>query len=303
MHNIQDMSLVDFVPGFYSSGLCDQNDTHLPPFQPTLSYYTPVSETSDFSEAITPISLHAPVDLHGSPPPQIAAQRRGSVHFSPVPETIELSASSRPRSTSNTLHPRARIATPEPQSRRNSATGLGIDAVGISTPVSSPRLRQSNTVTFISEQIPPPPRRFYTPIAPNPAGLRQLQSQKRSLSYEDESEAASKKRKISNSASPAMTIDISDEDSFLLRLKDDEGLSWKDISTRFQDDLSKTVQIPALQMRLKRLRERMRVWTDVDVQALRMAHDYWVTHKFEIIASKVCLSISMSFLDLQIVDG
>jgi hypothetical protein len=127
--------------------------------------------------------------------------------------------------------------------------------------------------------------------------LRQLQSKKRSLSYEDENDTSSKKRKMSESVSPAH--EISDEDSFLLRLKDEEGLSWKDISQRFQDDLGKTVQIPALQMRLKRLRERMRVWTDVDVQALRMAHDYWVTNKFEIIASKVRLSVLVSNLNLH----
>jgi hypothetical protein len=289
MHTLQDMSLVDFVPSFYSADICDQNESHLPPFQPSLSYYTPVSEASDFSETLTPISLLPPGDIRGSPPPHVAAQRRGSVHLSPVPESIEVSTPSRPRSTSNTLHPRARIVTPEPQSRRNPSSGLGIEAGIPSTPVSSPRPRSLNTVTFISEPIPPPPRRFYTPIAPNPAGLRQLQSKKRSLSYEDENETSSKKRKMSESVSPAH--EISDEDSFLLRLKDEEGLSWKDISQRFQDDLGKTVQIPALQMRLKRLRERMRVWTDVDVQALRMAHDYWVTNKFEIIASKVRLSV------------
>ncbi|KAH7024302.1 hypothetical protein B0J12DRAFT_585524 [Macrophomina phaseolina] len=81
--------------------------------------------------------------------------------------------------------------------------------------------------------------------------------------------------------------DLSDEDRLLLKLKDEEGLPWKDIAARFQTDMGKTYQIPALQMRLKRLRERLRVWTDADMKALRMAHDYWRDSKFEIIAAKM----------------
>jgi len=32
----------------------------------------------------------------------------------------------------------------------------------------------------------------------------------------------------------------------------------------------------------------MRVWTDNDVTALKMASEYWSMQKFEIIAAKVC---------------
>jgi hypothetical protein len=82
-------------------------------------------------------------------------------------------------------------------------------------------------------------------------------------------------------------MELGEEDRLLIQLKDEESMPWKDIAARFQSDLGKTYQIPALQMRLKRLRERMRVWTDVDVKALRMAHEYWVQSKFDIIAQKV----------------
>jgi hypothetical protein len=71
-------------------------------------------------------------------------------------------------------------------------------------------------------------------------------------------------------------------------------MPWKDIAARFQTDLGKSYQIPALQMRLKRLRERMRVWTDTDVRALRMAHEYWVQNKFDIIAQKVSNPITQT---------
>lgn len=200
--------------------------------------------------------------------------------FSSVPNTIELASPTRTHSSHSAFHP----CTPElPQPR--SEDGLGIASV-YRTPASSPQPHQT-PVASSSPQTFPPPRRYYPPIAPNPVGLRQLQASKRSLSRDDDTESPSKKRKVSESASPAVAFELSEEDSFLLRLKDDEGMSWKDISNRFQNDLGKTVQIPALQMRLKRLRERLRVWTEMDIQALRMAHDYWLNNKFEIIASKV----------------
>jgi hypothetical protein len=94
-------------------------------------------------------------------------------------------------------------------------------------------------------------------------------------------------------------MDMTEEDTLLLRLKDDENLSWKEIQARFQSDMNKCFQIPALQMRLKRLRERMRTWTDMDVQALRMAHDYWLNSKFEIIAAKVRFSIFVFTLKIN----
>jgi hypothetical protein len=84
-------------------------------------------------------------------------------------------------------------------------------------------------------------------------------------------------------------FELSEEDRLLLRLKEEEKMPWKDIAARFQTDLNKSYQIPALQMRIKRLKERMRGWTETDVKALRMAHDYYVQSKFEIISQKVCI--------------
>jgi hypothetical protein len=204
--------------------------------------------------------------------------------FSPIPTSIELPSPIRPHSSPSTFY----RYTPEPPPRRLSAEGLGIDAlVREQTTISSPHLQHTPLVSA-SPQTLPVPRRYYTPIAPNPVGLRQLQASKRSHSSEDEADSPSKKRKLSETSSPAIPIEISEDDNFLLRLKDEEGLSWKDIASRFHSDLGKTVQIPALQMRLKRLRERMKVWTEMDVQALKLSFDFYVNSKFDIIASKVC---------------
>ena len=83
------------------------------------------------------------------------------------------------------------------------------------------------------------------------------------------------------------TPELGEEDQLLMRLKEDENLPWKDIAARFLSELGKTYQVPALQMRFKRLRERIRPWTDVDINALRMAHEHWEKNKFEIISQKV----------------
>jgi hypothetical protein len=69
------------------------------------------------------------------------------------------------------------------------------------------------------------------------------------------------KRRIKSMPTP----DLTEEERLLLHLKDDENLPWRDIASRFQTDLGKVHQVPALQMRYKRLREKLRVWSEVDV--------------------------------------
>ena len=77
------------------------------------------------------------------------------------------------------------------------------------------------------------------------------------------------------------------EDSLLLKWRDEELLSWKMVAAKFQHELGRTYNVPALQMRLKRLRERLRAWVEVDVTALRLAHEYWEKKRWEIVADKV----------------
>jgi len=103
-----------------------------------------------------------------------------------------------------------------------------------------------------------------------------------------------KRRRSSPPPVNANPAEISEEDQLLLRLRDEEALSWKEIAARFQTEFGKTYQIPALQMRIKRLRARLRVWTQTDVSALKMAHEYWERNKFEIISAKVRFGIDTS---------
>ncbi|KAL8698871.1 MAG: hypothetical protein Q9224_001654 [Gallowayella concinna] len=116
-------------------------------------------------------------------------------------------------------------------------------------------------------------------------GLRQMNALKRMREEEDYSDFNQKRRK----RAPSQTgpVELNEEEQLLLKLKEEENLPWKDIAVRFQTDLGKSYQVPALQMRFKRLRERMRTWTETDVQALEQAYDYWEKFQFDIIAAKM----------------
>ncbi|KAK3170166.1 hypothetical protein OEA41_009552 [Lepraria neglecta] len=146
----------------------------------------------------------------------------------------------------------------------------------------------------VSNPSASPGRQAPIPIAPDPVGLRQMNALKRMREDEESSEYGQKKRKRAPSTSGP--VELNEEEQLLLKLKEDENLPWKDIAVRFQTDLGKSYQVPALQMRFKRLRERMRTWTETDVQALEQAYDYWEKFQFDIIAAKVSLASPAKFL-------
>jgi hypothetical protein len=121
-------------------------------------------------------------------------------------------------------------------------------------------------------------------IAPNPAGVA---AQKRKRDEEEQQldlGLNSKRRKRTSSVASA---DLSEDDRFLVHLKEEENIPWKDIVNRFKEEKGKQFQVAALQMRYKRLREKFRIWEDQDVNALKLAHEYWEKYKWEIISAKV----------------
>ena len=130
----------------------------------------------------------------------------------------------------------------------------------------------------------PQPRRPFPNIAPNPAQVAQQKRKREEEEQQDTTSTSGKRRKRTSSVASA---DLSEDDRFLVRLKEEEALPWKDIANRFQSDLGKNLQVAALQMRYKRLREKFRVWEEQDVSALKLAHEYWEKYKWEIIAGKM----------------
>ena len=131
----------------------------------------------------------------------------------------------------------------------------------------------------------PQPRKPYPNIAPNPAGAAAKRKRDEEESHDNSSTVSKRRRRTAS----VVSADLNDEDRFLVQLKEEENLPWKDIAVRFQTDKGKTFQVAALQMRYKRLREKFRVWEDEDVQALKLAHEYWEKYKWEIIGVKVCI--------------
>ncbi|KAI8932462.1 hypothetical protein NX059_010647 [Plenodomus lindquistii] len=192
----------------------------------------------------------------------------------------------RPRSSCNTSLHR------DPIESTWSTNPLGIHTSHNSFYPSFPTMSRSPRLSEPLMELPsthltsPQNRRIYTPIAPLPVKTPRSHVTKRPREDDEEIPEESKRRKRSDSTTSAQ-FELSEEDKLLLQLKEEDSMPWKDIAARFQSDLGKTYQIPALQMRLKRLRERMRVWTETDVKALRMAHEYWVQSKFDIIAHKM----------------
>ncbi|PQE29913.1 ER lumen retaining receptor protein [Rutstroemia sp. NJR-2017a WRK4] len=78
--------------------------------------------------------------------------------------------------------------------------------------------------------------------------------------------------------------EISHEEQVLIQLADQEALPWKEVAQRFNEMTGKNMKVPALQMRKKRLRERLRVWTDCEERALTLAWEDWDKGKWDAIS-------------------
>ncbi|MCJ1484080.1 hypothetical protein MMC06_004248 [Schaereria dolodes] len=232
----------------------------------------------DWSSSIPPLpslDYETPYPTSRVPPP---------IKVSPVPSHLVNFA--RPKSSPSTFGPNVEdLLFAENPFRIRSE-----EYPPITFPMSPVASNKAPSPYFGGEQFPcttrsSPARHGPVPIAPDPVGLRQMNALKRMRDEEDFAEFGQRKRK--RAPSNVGPVELNEEEQLLLRLKEEENLPWKDIAVRFQTDLGKSYQVPALQMRFKRLRERMRSWTDTDVQALEQAYDYWEKFQFDIIAAKM----------------
>jgi hypothetical protein len=264
-----------FVPHTSSIGLS----------QPTSAFLQAGEAHHDLSRAISPTSVYSRNSLNCdstrvSEEPPFYSHPKTVAHFE------------------NQQHNRDHFGSRMNMSQ-STPVSWAINALGINTPAMQPDLYQTPYPQgfqnpFLgsavekapsSHLISPQPRRIFTPIAPQITDITNQLTAKRQRD-EEEAVQESKRRRRSESNTSAQP-ELSDEDKLLLKLKDEDAIPWKDIAARFQAELGKTYQIPALQMRLKRLRERLRVWSDTDLKALRMAHEFWTQNKYDIISQKV----------------
>ena len=173
------------------------------------------------------------------------------------------------------------------------------DPFSMSSMASTPEIRRPRLQCSASSS--------YANIAPHPAGMAAVEAAKRRRDDEELGEQCGTGVSSSASSTPAVgsanngnrkrrrrtpsvaPADLGEDERLLVQLKEDENLPWKDIAARFQQEKGRSMQVAALQMRYKRLRERFRVWEEQDVYALKQAHEYWEKYKWQIIAAKVCL--------------
>ncbi|KAF2013933.1 hypothetical protein BU24DRAFT_424952 [Aaosphaeria arxii CBS 175.79] len=266
----------------------ENNETGFTSYTYEPPYVTPHTSSVTFSP---PMQLSK-----GTENPATIAQENRASNFSPVSDYSRFSDPGQSEAYTTVKHPTGvpagLLTEPVHPERPRSSPSIFTPGQVSSAPL-DPSWAMNNPLGIsTSMQQPycpgssyPSPRRMYAPIAPHPLGPQSRSVPKRSRD-DDECSDQIKRRKRSDSNTTA-TMELSDEDKLLIQLKDEESMPWKDIAARFQSDLGKTYQIPALQMRLKRLRERMRVWTETDVRALRLAHEYWVQSKFDIISQKM----------------
>ncbi|KAF3144331.1 hypothetical protein TWF594_004854 [Orbilia oligospora] len=92
------------------------------------------------------------------------------------------------------------------------------------------------------------------------------------------------KRRKSSATQPWQ---LSDDDRYLIKLKDEDQLPWKEIVLRFKEEGRGNHRVPALQMRLKRIKERIRQWSPEDEKLLDDAKKWIDKHYWEIVASKM----------------
>ncbi|KAG4028562.1 hypothetical protein MFRU_020g00060 [Monilinia fructicola] len=78
--------------------------------------------------------------------------------------------------------------------------------------------------------------------------------------------------------------DVNPEEQILMELSQMDGVPWKEIAKQFNAATGKSMKVPALQMRKKRLCERLRVWTDCEERALTLAFEDYEKAKWEEIA-------------------
>nr|OQO27874.1 hypothetical protein B0A51_05187 [Rachicladosporium sp. CCFEE 5018] len=261
------------------------------------NYLTPFP-TSTIETSPWPLYRQAPIP-HGTVPSNAEQVQSGyyqqQAHSSNAP--------GRPRSSPSTFGP-----SPDHIAWSPSSTGLGIEytnAATMPTPVTStfppsvfqyPNESPEYTTSSPPELQQPQPCRPYASIAPSPSTLNATTlniNNKRSFNPDDTSgpttpdalPTSSKRRKRTSSV--ASSADMSEDDRFLLQLKETESLPWKEIASRFHTDRGKPFQVAALQMRYKRLREKFRVWEERDARALKMAHEYWEKFKWDIIGTKM----------------
>lgn len=213
--------------------------------------------------SINPEDYETPYAAAAAAAPAPAPRIPPPIQLSPHPS--HLMSIPRPKSSPSTFGPNVEdLLFPENPFRLKHDLDYGTPMFNMSPVPSSKAPSPYFTGDYaVSNASISPARPAPIPIAPDPVGLRQMNALKRMREEEDYADFTQKRRK--RAPSQVGPVELNEEEQLLLKLKEEENLPWKDIAIRFQTELGKSYQVPALQMRFKRLRERMRTWTETDV--------------------------------------
>ena len=168
--------------------------------------------------------------------------------------------------------------------------------------------------TMVQTGLPPTPQtgglppegsfrpRQPSPIEPRPSSSRQSRQSRqhkrlRPKGGQDERPALKRRRSSSTSQAsqphpnpqgiqPEARAEMERKKEFFEGLRS-KGVPWKDIVKQYEIEYGKSMTQAALQMERKRVKDNLRVWTEIDTKALEAAHEYYETHKFSIIAEKM----------------
>lgn len=78
----------------------------------------------------------------------------------------------------------------------------------------------------------------------------------------DESESRAREKGTWSSTTYAAPAGLSEDDSLLLQLRQEERLPWRDIAARYQNEKGKNFHIEALELRCERLLQKFRIWEE-----------------------------------------
>jgi len=185
--------------------------------------------------------------------------------------------------------------SPEPALRNPTPTTTTVPSTRTPSPINR---RPTTSHSLVQGQQPVDSTHSqlrFVPIFPKgepPRPYRPQQGTKRGPSSDPEFDSPIQKHpRRSPPASPQSRTELKEDEVLLLlcQSKNPERRTWKEIQEQFHKETGNLLKVPALQMRLKRLQERRRVWTDADLDALKLAYEWYTTKQFEIICSKVCL--------------
>ena len=128
-----------------------------------------------------------------------------------------------------------------------------------SAPVEQPRPRRTKRAESSTA-----PKRRSTPvsIAPNPAGIQQLEQERRIEQEQELAQSSSSGRR--RSSTKKRFSQLAAETEFVKELRE-QNVPWKEIVERFEAKFGIECSQARLQMRNTRLRQRMQEWAEDDV--------------------------------------